>query len=105
MGKTRDDVMPKVQQTWEMRLSSFFALLTNWISNLVFSLFLVGIFLSITRMLFMAFLAWKQQKKEVKNKPIQHFGLVSVIIPAYNEEVNAVQTINSLLQQDYPELN
>ena len=104
MGKTRDDVMPKVQQTWEMRLSSFFALLTNWISNLVFSLFLVGIFLSITRMLFMAFLAWKQQKKEVKNKPIQHFGLVSVIIPAYNEEVNAVQTINSLLQQDYPEL-
>jgi len=96
--------MPKVQQTWEMRLSSIFALLTNWISNLVFSLFLVGIFLSISRMLFMAFLAWKQQQKEIKNKPIQHFGLVSVIIPAYNEEVNAVQTINSLLQQDYPEL-
>ena len=68
-------------------LSSIFALLTNWISNLVFSLFLVGIFLSISRMLFMAFLAWKQQQKEIKNKPIQHFGLVSVIIPAYNEEV------------------
>ena len=104
MGKTRDDVMPKVNRTWEMRVSTYFAIATNWISNLVFALFLVGIFLSISRMLFMAILAWRQQhhEKNIKNIPVQ--GLVSVIIPAYNEEVNAVNTINSLLQQDYPQL-
>jgi len=27
---------------------------------------------------------------------------VSIIVPAYNEEVNAVKTVNNLLQQDYP---
>ena len=30
--------------------------------------------------------------------------LVSVIVPAYNEEVNAIRTVNSLLAQDYPQL-
>jgi cellulose synthase/poly-beta-1,6-N-acetylglucosamine synthase-like glycosyltransferase len=30
--------------------------------------------------------------------------LVSVIVPAYNEEVNAARTISSILQQDYPRL-
>ena len=28
--------------------------------------------------------------------------LVSIIVPAYNEEVNIVRTVNSLLQQNYP---
>jgi peptidoglycan-N-acetylglucosamine deacetylase len=30
--------------------------------------------------------------------------LVSIIVSAYNEEVNAVRTVNSLLMQDYPNL-
>jgi cellulose synthase/poly-beta-1,6-N-acetylglucosamine synthase-like glycosyltransferase len=29
---------------------------------------------------------------------------VSIIVPAYNEELNAVRTVQSLLQQDYPNL-
>ena len=28
---------------------------------------------------------------------------LSIIVPAYNEEVNCVATIKSLLQQDYPD--
>jgi cellulose synthase/poly-beta-1,6-N-acetylglucosamine synthase-like glycosyltransferase len=55
-------------------------------------------------MIFMAILAWQQKTKEDKQLYSAHQGLVSVIIPAYNEEINAVHTINSLLQQDYPEL-
>ncbi len=30
---------------------------------------------------------------------------VSIIVPAYNEEVNAVKTIENLLQQNYPHFN
>ena len=30
--------------------------------------------------------------------------LVSIIVPAYNEEVNAIRTVHSLLAQDYPEI-
>jgi len=30
--------------------------------------------------------------------------LVIVIVPAYNEQVNAIRTVNSLLAQDYPQL-
>ncbi|MEN9447339.1 MAG: Poly-beta,6-N-acetyl-D-glucosamine synthase [Bacteroidota bacterium] len=104
MGKTREEVMPKVKKTWEMQISSFFATATNLLSNFIFSLFLVGIFLSVLRMIFMAILAWQQKTKEDKQLYSAHQGLVSVIIPAYNEEINAVHTINSLLQQDYPEL-
>lgn len=31
--------------------------------------------------------------------------LVSIIVPAYNEEVNAVSSLNNLLKQDYPNFN
>jgi len=34
--------------------------------------------------------------------PLLTFPPVSIIVPAYNEEVNAVKTIENLLQQDYP---
>ena len=28
---------------------------------------------------------------------------VSIIVPAYNEEVNAMQTVTNLMKQDYPD--
>ena len=30
-------------------------------------------------------------------------GKVSIIVPAYNEQVNAVNTVTNLLYQDYPD--
>jgi peptidoglycan-N-acetylglucosamine deacetylase len=107
MGKTRDDVMPLIKRDWKMKFSAFFARFTSWLSHFIFSLFVVGIFLSVGRMIFMAFLAWFQRKKENRSvlpPLLTTHELVSVIIPAYNEEVNAVRTVNSLLQQDYPNL-
>lgn len=40
-----------------------------------------------------------------KKKPSRRgFPLISVIVPAHNEEAVIAQTINSLLRQDYPNL-
>jgi poly-beta-1,6 N-acetyl-D-glucosamine synthase len=61
-------------------------------------------------MIVMAVLASIQKKKEKKKNAIPltsiqtYFPKVSIIIPAYNEEINAVRTVNNLLQQSYPDL-
>jgi cellulose synthase/poly-beta-1,6-N-acetylglucosamine synthase-like glycosyltransferase/spore germination protein YaaH/peptidoglycan/xylan/chitin deacetylase (PgdA/CDA1 family) len=113
MGKTKDDVMPKTPPTkdgWVIKLNFLFAETTYWLSTIVFALFIVGILLSVGRMFVMALLAWLQKRKEENDIPVPFWGtgeapLVSVIVPAYNEEVNAIRTVKSLLIQDYPNLH
>ncbi|QJD80973.1 glycosyltransferase [Spirosoma rhododendri] len=66
-------------------------------------LFLIGILLAMTRVLLLAGLALWQKKRQ---RPIQnpYTDLVSIIVPAYNEELNAVRTIESLLASTYANL-
>ncbi|MFT3682575.1 MAG: glycosyltransferase [Ferruginibacter sp.] len=111
MGKTKDDVMPKIPPSkdgWLIKMNFFFAEATYWAGHIVFALFITGIVLSVSRMVFMAILAWLQKRKESSDVLAAATALpqpqVSIIVPAYNEEVNAVRTVNSLLQQDYPNL-
>ncbi len=110
MGKTKNDVMPLVKHDWKNKMNWFFAEAFYWMGHILFALFITGIFLSVGRMVLMAVLASIQMKKE-KNKstvPLPavqtYFPKVSIIVPAYNEEVNAVRTVNNLLQQNYPGL-
>lgn len=112
MGKSKNDVMPPVQ-TSELgidKLNFFFAELIYWGGKIFMALFIIGIILSIGRMLLMAVLATLQKRREKNNAlllPLVSFPetpLVSIIVPAYNEEVNAVRTIQSLMAQDYPNL-
>jgi len=114
MGKTKADVMPalpKTQDSWMRDFNFFFAEATYWASHILFALFLVGIALSMGRMAVMALLAAIQKKREreaaeagIAFWPNGQLPSVSIIVPAYNEEVNAVRTIQSLLKQDYPNL-
>ncbi len=111
MGKSMDDVMPKISPSkdgWIVSINFFFAEAAYWGSNIVFALFIVGIFFSIGRILAMAALAYAQEKREsnILSVPAAAASqpLVSIIVPAYNEEINAERTVNSLLQQDYPNL-
>jgi peptidoglycan-N-acetylglucosamine deacetylase len=110
MGKTKEDVMPKIPPSkdgWLNKVNFFFAESTYWGSHIVFALFIVGILLSVGRMIAMAILAWLQKRREPKqavvSSPVKVLQQpwVSIIVPAYNEEINAVRTIESLLQQDY----
>jgi cellulose synthase/poly-beta-1,6-N-acetylglucosamine synthase-like glycosyltransferase/spore germination protein YaaH/peptidoglycan/xylan/chitin deacetylase (PgdA/CDA1 family) len=108
MGKTKNEVMPPVKNSLGNSFNYFFLEFIYWTGKIVFSLFLIGIFLSIGRIFLMAFLAWLQKREEkniaLLNTPFVGQPLVSIIVPAYNEEINATRTVQSLLKQDYPNM-
>ncbi|MEI9933674.1 MAG: glycosyltransferase [Ferruginibacter sp.] len=110
MGKTKNDVMPPLPVNNDsslIKLNFFLALATYWGSHFIFALFIVGIIFSVSRMVLMAVLASMQKKREKRIIPLAPFSqlpTVTVIVPAYNEEVNSARTVHSLLQQDYPNL-
>ncbi|SEF65237.1 Glycosyltransferase, catalytic subunit of cellulose synthase and poly-beta-1,6-N-acetylglucosamine synthase [Halpernia humi] len=103
------ELMPPVARSWKNNVNFIFVSASYWLGQFIYVLFLVGIFLSIARMVFMGILAYLQSKKEKKSK-VKFKGIpdglkVSVIVPAFNEEINAVRTVNSLLKQDYKYLD
>jgi cellulose synthase/poly-beta-1,6-N-acetylglucosamine synthase-like glycosyltransferase/spore germination protein YaaH/peptidoglycan/xylan/chitin deacetylase (PgdA/CDA1 family) len=117
MEKSRDEVMPRVADSrdkWTRKFNFFLAETAYWSGQILFTLFIIGILLSVGRMIAMAILASIQKRKEEdlnssafpiflsgeKNK----YPLVSIIVPAYNEELNSIRTVNSLLAQDYSEI-
>jgi poly-beta-1,6 N-acetyl-D-glucosamine synthase len=108
LNKTREELMPVVNSDltkMDSRVFEFF----YWIERFVFSAFWIAIFLFLGKIIMMAALATIQQRRGKreqlmlaafsKKNPVQE--KVSIIIPAYNEEVNAVATIHSLLRQTY----
>ncbi|HVB02932.1 MAG TPA: glycosyltransferase [Chitinophagaceae bacterium] len=112
MGKTRDQIMPPVSNKKDyylIILNYWFATCTYWFNHMLYALFLVGIALSIGRIIILGILAYfenKRRKREDRLMPV-HLGerpLVSIIVPAYNEEINAIHTVHTLLESDYPNL-
>jgi cellulose synthase/poly-beta-1,6-N-acetylglucosamine synthase-like glycosyltransferase len=75
-----------------------------WGLHILFALFIVGIVLSIGRMFAMGILAALQRRAMMREhlSVLPGKPLVSIIVPAYNEEVNAVKTVNALLKTSYP---
>lgn len=108
MGKTKEDIMPKVQVSWQNKLNFLFAEISYWTNKVIFLLFIIGIILSITRVAIIMIIAYVKKRVEndeelsIKDSAALDLPFVSIIVPAYNEEVNCLRTINSLLKQDYP---
>jgi cellulose synthase/poly-beta-1,6-N-acetylglucosamine synthase-like glycosyltransferase/peptidoglycan/xylan/chitin deacetylase (PgdA/CDA1 family) len=112
LGKTRDEMMPPVPKGggyYLLQINYYFAELGYWSGHILFSAFIVFMMLSVSRVLFIAFIATKEHFREKKAGLAafwaaggQHAPLVSIIVPAYNEEVNAVGSVESLLKCDYP---
>lgn len=109
IDKTRDDIMPVVKDDANSGITGplYNAVVAgyfygNWF---LFYVFLSAIFLAIGRIILIGILAVKQFF-ENKNRQAAvadtDLPAVSIIVPAYNEEVTAVKTINSLLKLDYP---
>jgi peptidoglycan-N-acetylglucosamine deacetylase len=112
LGKKKDDLMPEVPRGsgyYLLQLNYYMAEIGYWGSHILFSMFIVFIILSMARILFLALIATREFYKE-KKLALSPFWLangtnaplVSIIVPAFNEEVNAVSSVNSLLQTNYP---
>ncbi|WP_291100916.1 MULTISPECIES: polysaccharide deacetylase family protein [unclassified Flavobacterium] len=110
MGKTKDDLMPKIQLSWQNRMNFIFAEVSYWLNKTIFLLFIIGIILSISRMVIIMIIAYIRKLSENEEESLIDDGavrvkpFVSIIVPAYNEEVNCLRTIKSLLNQDYPNI-
>jgi cellulose synthase/poly-beta-1,6-N-acetylglucosamine synthase-like glycosyltransferase/peptidoglycan/xylan/chitin deacetylase (PgdA/CDA1 family)/spore germination protein YaaH len=105
---SRDEAMPPVpnDQSFYARADAFvfYAFsLSGWVFRWIF---LIGIVLGVGRMAVIGLLAFAQflrsRKREHEHFGEQHRPLVSVIVPAYNEEKVILRTIESLLASDYP---
>jgi len=102
----KDAIMPPVH-TDMVRFSGWASAVLYWIEKLLVGTFWLAIFLGLGRILFMGVLATIQYTRSKKEKKLLSAfvpGKVSVIVPAFNEEVNAIKTIENLLQQDYEDL-
>ncbi|GAC1592076.1 MAG: hypothetical protein NVS3B8_05770 [Chitinophagaceae bacterium] len=112
LGKKKDDMMPEVPRGsgyYIIQFESFLFEAGYWGGHILSSLFIVFIVLSLLRIFLMAILASVQHRKEKQEKIIPPWvpgktaaPLVSIIVPAYNEEVNAVSSLNNLLKTGYP---
>jgi cellulose synthase/poly-beta-1,6-N-acetylglucosamine synthase-like glycosyltransferase/spore germination protein YaaH/peptidoglycan/xylan/chitin deacetylase (PgdA/CDA1 family) len=102
MGKTRDEIMPAVSGTNQLTITQFnwgVVEVLFWAGKILFWLFLFGIVLSIGRTTVTGILAAIQRKTRVQAAgATEQNSCVSVIVPAFNEEVNAVATVRSLLK-------
>lgn len=106
MGVRKDQIMPPVRSQ-AVAVSGWTTTGIYWVEKFLYGAFWLAILLGLGRILSLAVLAILQAvraRRQLLVPPATSVGKVSIIIPAFNEEVNAVHTVANLLQQDYPDL-
>lgn len=107
LGKTKNDLMPKAKDSF-LSIDDFIFDFGYWFGHFIVAVFWVAIILGFLRILLMLLMTFIKKGKDYKNPPTYNsdtsinYPAVSIIVPAYNEEINALKTINNLLLQDYP---
>jgi cellulose synthase/poly-beta-1,6-N-acetylglucosamine synthase-like glycosyltransferase/spore germination protein YaaH/peptidoglycan/xylan/chitin deacetylase (PgdA/CDA1 family) len=106
LGQTRADVMPPLSP--EERLfadaDSFIFDFFHWLRLSIAFIFVAGILLVSGRALFIGLLALAEKLRPAPKDHPEYQPLVSVLIPAYNEELVITQTVGSALASRYPKL-
>jgi len=108
LGKTKADLMPPPKNDggimgtlYDIFIQSYF-----YGNYFLLYLFLSAIFLAIGRIVLIGVLAVRQyagdKKQTAERLTIDELPPVSIIVPAYNEEITAIKTIHSLLKIEYP---
>lgn len=113
LGQNRNQLMPAIPKGKEyyiMQANLALATITYDITKFLTALFIIFIIIGLVRLVFMVILTIREKHREHTenyNTTFQpnQYPLVSIIVPAYNEDVNAVSSLNNLLQQDYPNFN
>lgn len=99
----KDVIMPVVHQNI---LAVDNGIVTGYyvLQQFLYYSFWVAIVLGFVRILAMAIMAWMQKRRmnTLPLLPVTDIPGVSIIVPAYNEEINAVKTVNDLLNLHYP---
>lgn len=108
LGVSNKVVMPPVSSNM-LRIDSGIAHAGYWIEKFLSAVFWVAVIAGLVRILLLAVMAVLQKirysiYKSVLTPATVTIPAVTVIVPAYNEEVNAVSTVRALLQQDYPDI-
>ena len=104
MGKTRAEIMPALGDI-QGPLTRVYRAISDFIVSVNSTLkwaFYLAVFAGTFRLFFILFFALKQYFKEKKEKLPDFSPPLSIIVPAYNEEMGAVSTVASLLNQNYP---
>ena len=112
MGSGRERLMPPVpkDETYlALQANLTLAELIYHAGDFLAALFVVFLVLGFVRLAFMYVLMIREKRRESKRhyEPMTKANAprLTVIVPAYNEQVNIVRTIKSLLAQDYPALH
>lgn len=101
---SKDVIMPPVHDDM-VKMNGIVAVIVYWLQQFLYGAFWVAIFLGLFRIISLGVLAVLQKRKEKKEVFLPGITghKVSIIVPAYNEEVNAVKTVQNLLLQDHPD--
>ena len=107
VDEKRDQLMPAVPRDnsyYYIQFSYYMAEAGFWVKQTFYYLFILCIVLSIGRILMLAYFATREYRDEKKKTwaPLAGNPHVSIIVPAYNEEVNAVRSVTNLLKSTYP---
>ena len=104
VGISKAHLMPHVSETQRpiVRINRFLTDIVHDIQSSLYWIFYAAIGLSIFRSLFILFFAFLQRRKQKTETYLDFTPPLSIIVPAYNEEMNAVSTVLSLLKQNYP---
>lgn len=114
LGKTRDELIPAVpkgEEYYAMQANLTLATIIYETGDFLTALFIIFLILGMARLAFMYTLTIREKRKERRqnalglNIKMAQYPRVSIIVPAYNEEVNAVSSLENLLCQDYPNLD
>jgi peptidoglycan-N-acetylglucosamine deacetylase len=107
-GLKRDQAMPAVPAGQELftRTNAITFSALSFGERLLHWIFVIGILLGLARIIFIGALAFTQWRRS-RRRELTHAGatyqpFVSVIVPAYNEELVINKTIASLLASTYP---
>lgn len=110
INQNHDFVMPKLDSD-DLLLSRSDWYIANAVFlfiQVIFALFIVATVLSVFRLILLAVLAYVKKRKEKTYHELlpsvdTFCPRVSIIVPAYNEEVNIVSSVNNLLKTTYPD--
>ena len=108
MGKTYDDVMPKISkgEFWAAQIDALGFTLFGLVNATIVFVFFVGDVLMTARLLMVGALAMfdRFRRRKTGQADATYRPAVAVLIPAYNEETVIERTVRAVLDSDYTNL-